>query len=45
MLPALYGAPASYGGTHREAPKRVSSVQENPMGAADLSKIRWRPFG
>jgi hypothetical protein len=26
--------------THREAPKRVSSVQGNPMGASDLLQIR-----
>jgi hypothetical protein len=38
--PAPCGAPAPRGRTHREAPERVSSVQENPKGAADLSKIR-----
>jgi len=35
--PVPRGAPASRGRTHREAPERVSSVQGNPMGAADPS--------
>jgi hypothetical protein len=38
--PAPCGAPAPRGRTHREAPERVSSVQDNPKGAAGLSQIR-----
>jgi len=43
--PAPLGAPAPGGDTHREAPESVSSVQGNPMGAADLSEIRRSRIG